>query len=97
MLPPYKATLLHLSSFPAPAVTAAWYCLPIQLSDDWDSTKTRLITLLLAEQLPAEAWYGNALPSLCLLYPEDHIWSHAWLEAGVLSQKVTLVIQDQAV
>lgn len=46
MLPQYKATLLHLSFLPA--VTSARHRLPIQLLDDRDSTKTRVITLLLA-------------------------------------------------
>lgn len=38
VVPLYKATLLHLSPPAAPAVTAAWYCLPIQLSDDRDKS-----------------------------------------------------------
>lgn len=41
----YKTTLLHLSFSLAPSVTAAWHCLPIQLLDGRDSTKTRVTTM----------------------------------------------------
>lgn len=94
MLPLHKATLLHLSSLPAPAVTAARYCLPIQLSDDKDSTKTRVITLLLAESFPTEVLWGNFC---CFFFFFFTILRIAALTFGVmlgwkqwrLSQKVT--------
>lgn len=89
MLPLYKDTLLHLSSLPAPAVTAPRRCLPAQLSDDKDSTKTRAITLLIAESFPTEVSRGNFILILrsLALQPEHHCWSHAWLETVVLDPK----------
>lgn len=78
MLPLYKATLRHLSSLPAPAVTEAWHCLPIQLSDDRDSTKTRVITLLLAESVPTAVFCGN------FLFFYDYSYSSLNITFGVM-------------
>lgn len=77
MLLLYKATLLHLSSFPGPAVTAACHCLPIQLLDDRGIAKTRIITALLAQYLATVTYYTCfILFSNFVFWLEHNIWSH---------------------
>lgn len=73
MLPPYTAILLHLSFLLAPTVTAAWHCLPIQLSDGRDSIKSRVITMRGVSCRSMLEIY--AVSTLCILSLTSHLES----------------------